>query len=650
MNFIHLGFAVAGAVAMTLPIWIHLLLRQRAKPMDIGSIRFVKQVVRRTRSRQRIQRWLLLALRALAVLLLGLLFARPFLPDTPADGQTREVAVLIDRSASMSAEHDDGTSAIKTARRLAQRYVESLGERARVHIGLFDSSGVQSVSPAQLADAKSVSTGTRFDEAFAWATDILDSSDRADRSLFVLSDLQRSGIRQTTLPAFPPDISVRIQDPAPPIVQNLAIQRVMPTQVELRPGVPVTLSVRLSNGGPFPVANVPFTVALNGPGNPVETTEVVSLGPGQRKSLELKLRITEPGIYQGVASIESDDPLPWDNRRHVAFEVRYPDRLLLVDGDAGRKAWENTTYFVETALRLQTPVGEGPARTFEVERLVWDQGSGFPSLDGFRLIVLANLGRFTRSDAQQLRTFVQAGGNVLWFPGERTTAAVLDPISESGLLGSTTCLPATDAIARVTEFDQDHPALAPFDDPQHGDLRSLHVRRLIPIASLDSDAAVLLRSRRWPLLVSHRFEKGQFVMVATSADRSWSDWPQNRLFVPLIRQLAAWLTGQLDARQRVLTELVTDVQHSPGITTMDGALIVRNIDPVESEIGRMGVEQFRETLGLPEESADEADLDDEANRFTPAGVARTDEKWPTVVWALLGILGLELLLSSRVHE
>ena len=60
---------------MSLPIWIHLLLRQRARPMSIGSLRFVKQVVRKTKSRQRIQRWLLLALRALAVLILGVLFA-----------------------------------------------------------------------------------------------------------------------------------------------------------------------------------------------------------------------------------------------------------------------------------------------------------------------------------------------------------------------------------------------------------------------------------------------------------------------------------------------------------------------------------------------------------------------------------------------
>ena len=181
MNFIHLGFVIAGAAAMTLPIWIHLLLRQRAKVMEIGSIRFVKQVVRRTKSRQRIQRWLLLALRALAVILLGLLFARPYFPNTPADGRTREVAVLIDRSASMSVEHEDGRTAMENATRRVSKYIDTLGDQANVHIGLFDASGVQSISLSELKDVKAVSTGTRFDDAFAWATDLLAASDRADR-------------------------------------------------------------------------------------------------------------------------------------------------------------------------------------------------------------------------------------------------------------------------------------------------------------------------------------------------------------------------------------------------------------------------------------------------------------------------------------
>jgi hypothetical protein len=201
----------------------------------------------------------------------------------------------------------------------------------------------------------------------------------------------------------------------------------------------------------------------------------------------------------------------------------------------------------------------------------------------------------------------------------------------------------------VTEFASDHPALAPFANPQHGDLRSLSLHRLMPIESLAPDADVLIRSRRWPLVVSRQSGKGQLVLVATSADRSWSDWPQNRLFVPLIRQIAAWLTGQLDARQPVLTEVIKDPLHLPGIGLEDDSFIVRNIEPAESDIGRLGAEQFRDAIGLPKERSVNVDSD-ETKQFAPAGVARSDEKWPMVVWVLLGVLGLELLLASRVHE
>jgi len=294
-------------------------------------------------------------------------------------------------------------------------------------------------------------------------------------------------------------------------------------------------------------------------------------------------------------------------------------------------------------------VGDGAPRTFEVERLVWDQGSGFPDLAGFRLIVLANVGRFSTRDADRLKGFVDQGGNVLWFVGERTTNAVLGPISKAGLIGSTKFLPAIDTTANVTDFDRKHPALAPFSDPQHGDLRALGTRRLVPIESLDPNATILLRSRRWPLIISHEAGNGHIVLVMTSADRSWSDWPQSRLFVPLVRQFAAWLTGQLDARQSVVFETIKDASVSPGIEEVSNSLIVRNVDPTESEIGRFGDEQFRKAVQLPEQAivGDEVDL---VQQFAPAGVARSDEKWPFVVWMLLGILGAELLLASRVHE
>ena len=62
LGFIHLGFLAAGA-AVAVPILIHLLFRQRARRVEIGTIHFLRIVLQDQARRRKIRHWLLLALR-----------------------------------------------------------------------------------------------------------------------------------------------------------------------------------------------------------------------------------------------------------------------------------------------------------------------------------------------------------------------------------------------------------------------------------------------------------------------------------------------------------------------------------------------------------------------------------------------------------
>lgn len=648
--FINAGFLAAGAAALTLPIWIHLMLRQRARPMEIGSVRFLQAVVRRTKRRQRIRRWLLLALRCAAMLLLGLLFARPFLPSAPADGQTREAVVLVDRSASMWSAGDNRDAAFDRAKKTAKARIAELGENARVHIAAFDGFGVQPLSADQFDDLKSPGYATtNYGEAIAWAADVLGGSARTHRSMLLVTDLQASGLTDAAEIAFPADIPVEIADVGATATQNLAIEAVRAVQVELRPGSPIAVSVQVLNAGALPISDAVLRLKLKGPSGNVALEQPCSLASGSRTTVRFELPIEQPGLYRGEVSVDYDDAFDFDNRRFLAFEVRHPDRVLLVDGDPGRTPWASETYFLETTLRLTNAIGDQPARTFEVERLAWERGDGFPDLTGFRLIVLANLGRLTASDARRLDQFMRDGGSVLMFPGERTTAAVLTPLEEVGILPAESTASPRDVAARVTEFDREHPALAPFADPQHGDLRRLTVRRLVPLDEkrLASDFTRLLQADELPLIVERPLGNGRFVFVATTADRAWNDWPQGRLYVPLFRQFAAYLTGQLDPRQSVRDELIQQPEASPGIEEIDEVLVVRNTDPRESEVQRLTEEQFRDAFRLAAAEQDEAEK--LAASLAPKSTSRSDEYWPPIVLLLLAVLSAETLLASRVN-
>src|SRR5262245_16768518 len=101
LGLIHLGY-LAAAAAVAVPVLIHLLLRPKARRVEIGSLQFLQLATRESRRRRKVRRWLLLLFRCAAVLLLALLFARPYLP-AGADGREREVVILIDQSASMAA-------------------------------------------------------------------------------------------------------------------------------------------------------------------------------------------------------------------------------------------------------------------------------------------------------------------------------------------------------------------------------------------------------------------------------------------------------------------------------------------------------------------------------------------------------------------
>ena len=93
-----------GALAVASPIIIHLLNRRRFKIVDWAAMDFLFEANKKNRRRVQIENLLLLFLRCLAMLLIGLLLARPFLPSDVvslvATNQKYERIVVIDDSLS----------------------------------------------------------------------------------------------------------------------------------------------------------------------------------------------------------------------------------------------------------------------------------------------------------------------------------------------------------------------------------------------------------------------------------------------------------------------------------------------------------------------------------------------------------------------
>lgn len=649
LSFIHFGFLAAG-LAIVVPIAIHLLFRQKARTVSIGSIRFLQQVVREHRRRRRLRQWILLLLRTAAVALLALLFARPFFNAAFRNALHQELIVLLDGSASMQARDASGGTSWTRAVSRVQETLAATDENVIIHVAVCDATGVRELPLDRWQnDARPGDAATDFGLALAWARDVLAASRRPRQRVILVSDLQRSGLPQVVADVLPKSVEFLTHDVGASFAPNLAITGVEAIRTEIRPADPIVLRATVRNFGPLAARKISLRMDLDGPGGPATVNRELDVSGRGTARIDFPCEISTDGLYRGSVTLATDDTLLVDNSRWFAFEARRPDRILLVDGQEGRSVFANETYFLETALKLR-PLENSPSqRSFETERIVWEAGEGFPRLDGYRALVLANVRRLTPSDATRLRDYLDSGGSVLLFAGDQVTRASLQPLADAGInVGDVPAAPRAERL-RVTGWAADHPVFLPLADPQRGDVRRLEFHHSLPLESPAPNARPLLESGPHVLAAEVGVGRGRFVYVGTSADRDWTEWPRTRLYVPLVRQLLAYLTDQLAERSRITTRVVERFDDPLGVHDVAERVVVTNLDPRESSLDRIEPESFRESLGLapwaPGEQAESAGL----NIEPPANALRADEIWTSLAWILLAVLAAETLLASRVH-
>ena len=94
-----------GLGTLVVPVIVHLIHRHKRESVPFPSLMFIQRIPYKDVRRQQLRHKLLFALRCLALILLALAFARPFLENATeaaaAEIAGREVVILLDRSHSM---------------------------------------------------------------------------------------------------------------------------------------------------------------------------------------------------------------------------------------------------------------------------------------------------------------------------------------------------------------------------------------------------------------------------------------------------------------------------------------------------------------------------------------------------------------------
>ena len=264
MNFVQTGFLIACA-AVVIPLIVHLLNRWQVRTVELGTMRFLTEVIRDGAQRRKIRRWLLLFTRMAVAALLAFLFARPFLPETVRRDGDRLRIVLVDRSASMGMPGNRGRL-IDDAIAAASKGISDLGTDAKVLWAWFD----RDVEPlpdatSRPAAPRSIVGDTNYLAALDWARNRIDSFPNAIADVVIVTDLQQSGLSADKIAtdslSFPGDVPVRVIDVGRPAANNVAITNVVTPATRLETKQDVALLVTLFNYGTLPFEEVPLSAA-----------------------------------------------------------------------------------------------------------------------------------------------------------------------------------------------------------------------------------------------------------------------------------------------------------------------------------------------------------------------------------------------------
>ena len=558
-----------GAIAIAVPIAIHLIGRRRARVVEFAALDFLMATKRKTARRLQLRERLLLIVRALACAAIAIALAKPFTScerKGPQVVRGPQAAVLVIDDSFASGYVVDGKPWLKHARDEALRILGQLGPEAEVAIVRASEGADQPTELTRdhlrlrdtllaLAPSTRPADTTR---ALVRAGQLLAASSHARKTVYLLSLEARTGFHGDDPPWGKDGPGLVALELRPPSMPNLAVTSL---RADADPGAgtrDMAFDAEIANFGDRP-AKVELSLAL---GEHVVARGILDLA-AHDKRIKRFLAVMPPGKRSTDASVSlgpapgatAGDGLAIDDRRWVRASLRDEVRVLLVDGDPRTVRHDDEVFYAEAALRPGDREDSGTSvRVITAEELAGidphARRGAVPaiSLDDFDVVVLANVPALPPERVAILASWVRAGGGILVAPGDRVDPQAYDktmlpllPQSLADPIDTTWGVSPDERASRalhLVKWQADHPIFALFkdDDPALADASFYKISLLGP-TNATSDREVLARfTNGAAALVEASIGNGHALLFASTLDTDWNDLPMHKGYLPLLQQ------------------------------------------------------------------------------------------------------------------
>ncbi|WP_146369470.1 BatA domain-containing protein [Symmachiella macrocystis] len=578
MEFFLSPWMLWGAALGAAPIIIHLLNKRKFRESEWAAMRFLIQAVQKKSRRIRLEQLILLAIRALIMILLALALAEPHFRSLgltfPADAPTHRI-VVIDSTFSMGFQQEN-QSRFHQAQEVARQIIDQSGQG-----DAFNLLRIAEAAPQVIVATPSFRKEDLVEEISVLelphgrgdVAPILESIKELleeksgvpeRKEVYFISDFQSAGWLprsnsqltefRNSMKQLGQDAQLVLIDLGKQSQENTAVTSLRTLQSHVAMGRPVQFEATVQNFGRIPQDSQLLEFLVD---NKLQATRRVNLVPGTAASEIFTHTFSAGGEHRVEVRLQGD-ALDVDNRRWLSVPVRDRLNVLCVNGSRSGREMGNATDFLALALQPTEP-STGSTSPFS-PRVIGSGDLVGQDLQDYDCIFMCNVALVTPAEANLLESFLKSGGGVVWSLGDRVDVENYNATlyrDGKGILPVKIGKRRGDAAKRSEAFyfdpgDYAHPIVADFQgNPQAGLGNTLTYEYYQLTLPPRSSFRVALRFNTGdPAIIDGKIDGGPALVVATSLDDSWGNWALWPSYLPMIREMAqlacSGRTGQRD--------------------------------------------------------------------------------------------------------
>ncbi len=505
-----------GLAAIALPLWLHRLQTQSSDRKPFSSAMLLETAKQQVHVRRKLKYIALLCLRVLLLALVALAFAKPFLerePDVVTSTDAGTHIVLVDTSASMQTAGVFEQAKAEARRAISDAPADALLQvvaadralRVASELGTDKSAHVAAIAALQASDLR-----LDYGEAMT-AVERLSAGLPQPVTLHFVSDFQASGMPSRFADLIPAGVSQmlpHVTGTGEPV--NWSFEYVRSTADGMDAGL-------RAYGDRERVADV----ALIANDSVIDTQSLSGTGP---HNLQFAAPVYAEGENRITLRITADDDLAVDNRWFHVIDNEPPMAIPIVTTDVAGLPM----IYLSAALESS---GE-----YKVEPVVADDFD-VRILGRYRWLVVDDIGAVGPALENALVAYLENGGNLLAFAGDRAAGLDRLPVSAHRLDAASPGLQDGDFLT-VSQLDSRHPVLTQTEGWQ-----SVTISRSLSLQAGADDQVLMRLSNNEPFLLERRVGKGRLMLLPASLDNRWNDLPVRPVFVSFIIEAGRYLSG-----------------------------------------------------------------------------------------------------------